>query len=190
MLLCLMQQSLDVIPQGQGRLSFANPTNISMTVESVDGQPLNWTLGYHDVSSTLCSVAFLEAHVTSSLVPPPSSLIHHPSPFTTHPSSLTTYYSPIHSVTPHPSPTPHSLFTLTYPQSPPSQFRPYNSLPVGNHTVCIRQEGDTSCDKHVISLGNEEAVSLVMAREQQPIEVSRSFPSLNMCLCQPFCLSG
>jgi dipeptide/tripeptide permease len=113
-----IDQSLDVIPQGQGRLSFANPTNISMTVESVDGQPLNWTLGYHDVSSTLGSVAFLEAHVTSSLVPPPSSLIHHPSPFTTHPSSLTTYYSPIHSVTPLPSPTPHSLFTLTYPQSP------------------------------------------------------------------------
>lgn len=97
-----IDQSLDVIPQGQGRLSFANPTNISMTVESVDGQPLNWTLGYHD-------------------------------------------------------------------------FRPYNSLPVGNHTVCIRQEGDTSCDKHVISLGNEEAVSLVMAREQQPIEVKGHF---------------
>ena len=88
------QKSLDVIPHGQGRLSFANPTNISMTVESVDDQSLNWTLGYYQVH--------LESHTTSL-----------------HPSHLT---SPLHSHSPslptHPY---HSASSLTLSShSPPS----------------------------------------------------------------------
>ena len=125
------QKSLDVIPHGQGRLAFANPTNISKTVELVDGQSLNWTLGYYQVR--------LESH-TTSLHPshsPPSLTL--PLPLTlsltpiTHPhhspSPLTPTTHPHHSpppltLTTHPHHSPPPLTPTTHPHHSPSPLTP------------------------------------------------------------------
>ena len=175
------QKSLDVIPHGQGRLAFANPTNISKTVELVDGQSLNWTLGYYQVRLESHTTSLHPSHSPPSLTLPlpltlsltPITHTHpptHPHP-TTHshhsPSPLTPTTHPHHSLSP--------LTLTTHPHHSPSpQYQSYQSLPVGNHTVCIRQEGAASCDNHVISLGDAQSICLVMSREQPLIEVLRN----------------